>query len=93
VISMEKPDLYIVARFLDCLHDAEAPLKKTNLQLLVRMNYPRFAEYLEWMVEHQLASITKDDDGADVLVLSERGKAAYLRFVGWIRETMADIDV
>ncbi|MEM2941130.1 MAG: hypothetical protein QW304_06245 [Thermoproteota archaeon] len=44
---MGKPDLYVVARFLDVLYTNGNPMKKTNLQMLVGLNYPRFMEYLE----------------------------------------------
>ncbi|MBO3839880.1 MAG: hypothetical protein QXN75_01575 [Thermoproteota archaeon] len=39
---MEKPDLYVVARFLDILYSNGNPIGKTCLQMLVSLNYPRF---------------------------------------------------
>ena len=42
---MERPDLYVLARFLDVLHSSGQPMKKTNLQMRVGLNFPRFMEY------------------------------------------------
>ena len=41
---MERPDLYVLARFLDILYQ-NGRMKKTNLQNRVGLNYPRFIEY------------------------------------------------
>ncbi|HYB02861.1 MAG TPA: hypothetical protein VED17_00270 [Nitrososphaerales archaeon] len=35
-----------------------SPMKKTNIQMSLRLTYPRFREYLQWMLEHQLAAET-----------------------------------
>ena len=84
---MERPDLYVLARFLDTLYSNNQPMKKTNLQMKVGLNYPRFMEYLEWMVSHGFLQ-RKDDDGTDLYALSQQGLDAHHRLVAWIRETM-----
>jgi len=84
---VERPDLYVVARFLDSLYESGRPMKKTNLQMKVGLNYPRFMEYFEWMVSHGLVA-SRVEDGAEVLFLSPQGLDAYRRLVAWIRETM-----
>ena len=84
---MERPDLYVLARFLDTLHSNGQPMKKTNLQMKVGLNYPRFIEYLEWLVSHGLV-LQKDEAGTDLYSLSTQGLDSYHRLVAWIRETM-----
>jgi hypothetical protein len=44
---MEKPDLYVVARFLDIMFSNGSSMKKTNIQMLLGVNYPRFMEGTE----------------------------------------------
>ena len=85
---MERPDLYVLARFLDVLYENGGPMKKTNLQMRVGLNYPRFMEYFEWLTAHGFLQQKKDDDGADLYSLSPQGLDSYHRLVSWIRETM-----
>jgi len=87
VTALERPDLYVLARFLDSLHSNGQPMKKTNLQMKVGLNYPRFIEYLDWLVSHGLVQ-QKDEGGAELYSLSSQGLDAYHRLVAWIRETM-----
>ncbi len=84
---MERPDLYVLARFLDVLYENGSPMKKTNLQMRVGLNYPRFMEYFEWLTLHGF--LKKDEeDGTDIYSLSPQGLDAHHRLVAWIRETM-----
>jgi predicted transcriptional regulator len=85
---MERPDLYVLARFLDTLHSSGQPMKKTNLQTSVGLNYPRFMDYVQWLVSHGLVQQVKAEDGGDLYSLSPQGLDAYHRLVAWIRETM-----
>lgn len=84
---MERPDLYVLARFLDALFDNGQPMKKTNLQMRVGLNYPRFVEYLEWLVSHGFVKQTVEE-GTELYSLSQQGVDAHHRLVDWIRETM-----
>ena len=84
---MERPDLYVPARFLDILYENRR-LKKTSLQMKVGLNYPRFVEYLDWMLSHGFVQQEKDEDGSEVYLLSPQGYDAHRRLVSWIRETM-----
>jgi predicted transcriptional regulator len=86
-LGLERPDLYVLARFLDALYSDGQPMKKTNLQMKVGLNYPRFMEYLEWMVSHGFLQ-RKDEDGTELYALSAQGLDAHHRLVAWIRETM-----
>jgi predicted transcriptional regulator len=85
---LERPDLYVLARFLDKLHENGPRIKKTNLQMRVGLNYPRFIEYLDWMLSHGFVEQQKDEDGTELYSLSVQGLDAYRRLVAWIRETM-----
>ena len=69
---MERPDLYVLARFLDILYD-NRHLKKTNLQMRLGLNYPRFVEYLQWMISHGLVQQQTDEDGTEIYLLSPQG--------------------
>jgi len=88
---VRKPDLYVVARFLDVLWWSRAGMKKTPLQMSVRLNYPTFIKYLEWLQKHGLVKVVVDDDGNDKIALSDKGREAHRRLVEWIKETMKDL--
>lgn len=85
---MERPDLYVLARFLDIMYQNGKRMKKTNLQNRVGLNYPRFVEYLDWMVSHGFVERQTDENGSELYSLSPQGIDAYRRLVAWIRETM-----
>ena len=53
----------------------------------VGLNYPRFMDYLGWLVSHGLVQQT-DEGGTELYSLSPQGLDAYHRLVAWIRETM-----
>jgi predicted transcriptional regulator len=82
-----KPDLYVVARFLDVLWWDTVGMKKTPLQMSVGLNYQTFLKYLDWLKKHDLIKITVDD-GIERIKLSEKGIDAHKRLVEWIKDTM-----
>ena len=84
---MLKPDLYVVARFLDVLWWDTVGLKKTQLQMSVGLNYQTFLKYLDWLEKHELIKITSDN-GSERITLSKKGMDAHKRLVEWIKETM-----
>lgn len=86
-MGLERPDLYVLARFLDVLYENGQPMKKTNLQMRVGLNYPRFTEYLGWLVSHGLVQ-SNQEEGTELYSLSAQGVDAHHRLVAWIRETM-----
>ncbi len=90
---MLKPDLYVVARFLDTLWWGTSGMKKTHLQMSVGLNYQTFLKYLEWMEQHGMVKIQADNDGSERITLSEKGMDAHKRLVQWIRETMKDLKI
>ena len=92
--QMEKPDLYVVARFLDILYSSDTPMKRTNIQMRLGLNYPRFTEYLDWLLDHQLvAKVADGDDDAEKFALTPKGAESYHKLVDWIREMMQGIKI
>ena len=89
---MLKPDLYVVARFLDVLWWNNVGMKKTPLQMSVRLNYQTFLKYLEWLDEHELVIITVEDE-TERVKLSDKGKDAHKRLVEWIKDTMKGLKI
>lgn len=85
---MERPDLYVVARFLDILYRNGTAMKKTNIQMLLGVNYPRFTEYLDWMVRHGLVAETVDEEAGERIALTPKGIESYHRFVDWVKDTL-----
>ncbi|MDG6994733.1 MAG: hypothetical protein JRN52_02325 [Nitrososphaerota archaeon] len=89
---MDKPDLYVVARFLDIMHRNGTPMKRTNIQMLLGINYPRFSEYLDWMLTHQLVIVVADDDErGERIALATKGIESYHRLVDWIKDTIEGV--
>jgi predicted transcriptional regulator len=78
---------------LEILYDAGAPMKKTNIQRLLGLRYPRFTEYLDWLVEHKLVERTPDEDKVERIALTRKGIDSYHKLVAWIRETMEGIRI
>jgi predicted transcriptional regulator len=88
-----KPDLYVVARFLDIMYRNGSGMKKTNIQMLLGVNYPRFMEYLEWLLNHNLVSSGLDEEQAERIKLTPKGIESYHRFVDWIKETLDGVKI
>ena len=90
---MEKPDLYVVARFLDIMYRNGSSMKKTNIQMLLGVNYPRFMEYLEWSLKHGLVAASLDEERAERIMLTPKGVDSYHRLVDWIKETLDGVKI
>jgi predicted transcriptional regulator len=82
--GIKRPDLYVVARFLEKLWTAGRPVKRTRLQMAVGLNYGTFMKYLDWMLDRNLIAISKGDQGGDHVTLTKRGYDSYDRIVNWI---------
>ncbi len=63
-------------------------MKKTNIQMLLGVRYPRFMEYLEWLVEHKLVEEIFDEEKSERIKLTPKGIESYHTLVEWIRETL-----
>ena len=81
---MEKPDLYVVARFLERLWRDERPHRKTDLQLAVRLNYNVYKKYLDWMEQKGLIVVD------ETVRITPKGLETYKTLVAWIKETVGD---
>jgi len=89
---LEKPDLYIVARFLDIIYRNGSAMKKTNIQMSLRLNYPRFKEYLQWMLEHQLVAESIDEEEkTERIMLTPKGIDSYHKIIDWINDTLGAV--
>lgn len=84
-----RPDLYVVARFLDRLCQPDAAYNKARLQLAVRLNYDLFRSYLLWLHEKGFAE-TQTVLGHDMVVATAKGREAHQRLVGWIKQVLGD---
>ena len=77
----------MVARFLDVMFKNGSGMKKTNIQMLLGVNYPRFIQYLEWLLDHGLVTSIVDEEAVERIKLTPKGIDAYHRFVDWMNET------
>jgi predicted transcriptional regulator len=90
---LEKPDLYVVARFLDIMYKNGPAMKKTNIQMLLGLNYPRFIEYLDWLLKHDLVVEAADENKIEKIMLTPKGYDSYHRLVDWIKETLEGVKI
>lgn len=86
---LERPDLYVVARFLERLWRDGRPHGKTDLQLAVRLNYTVYKRYLDWMLEKGLVTLVPTADGERVAI-TPKGLETYHTFVSWLKDTVGE---
>lgn len=79
-----RPDLYVVARFLDALGSDGAAHTKTRLQSEVRLNYDLFVRYLVFLEERGLVRIEAQNPGSDHVTITPEGSEARRRLSEWI---------
>lgn len=87
--AMERPDLYVVSRFLERLWRDGRPRRKTELQLAVRLNYNVYKKYLDWLEQKGLIEVVSDSEG-DSIGITQKGLETYRTLVAWIKETVGD---
>jgi predicted transcriptional regulator len=85
---LERPDLYVVARFLERLWRENEPMLKTRLQVACNVNYDVFRKYISWMSERDLVRMENCPDGHERVVLTQKGHEAYRRMVQWVNEVI-----
>src|SRR5215217_5400246 len=68
-------------------------MKKTNIQMLLGVNYPRFIEYLEWLLKRDLVTTSLDEEGIERIKLTPKGIDSYHRLVDWIKETLDGVKI
>lgn len=73
---MERPNLYVLARLLEGLARAPAPVRKTQLQLTAGLNYTVFAKYLEFLVARGMVEVVPGA-GGEVLRLTPKGHDVF----------------
>ena len=82
--EIRKPDIYVIARFLEKLWATGKPVKKTRLQMSVGLNYGTFKKYLKWLLDRGLVTITVEKDKAEHVCLTTKGLESYNTIVNWI---------
>ncbi|HVL48923.1 MAG TPA: winged helix-turn-helix domain-containing protein [Candidatus Thermoplasmatota archaeon] len=88
--DLERPDLYVVARFLERLWRDQRVYRKTDLQLAVRLNYRVYKKYLDWMISKDLIAVSRDAEGVERIAMTPKGMRTYDAFVGTLREFVGD---
>lgn len=88
--DLDRPDLYVVARFLERLWRDPRPHRKTDLQLAVRLNYNIYKKYLEWLGAKGLITVTMREDGSEHIAITPKGVETYSTLVSWIKETVGE---
>lgn len=88
--GMDKPDLYVVARFLERLWKEGREFKKTELQMAVGLNYTIYVKYLRWLEKKGLIKFVQIDAKHEQIAITPKGIEAYRSLVEWIRETIGE---
>jgi len=88
VAAPSLPNLYIVARVLERLWEADAPMLRTHLQMAANVNYDVFSRYLDWMVSKALVTFEDNPGHHAKVVLTAKGRNSYLKLVQWINEVV-----
>ncbi len=81
-----RPDLFLVARFLERLQDGGAAMVKTRLQVAANVNYDVFSRYLAWLESRALVVLEGGPDGRERVAITEKGRRAYCQLLEWMDE-------
>lgn len=84
---MRKPDLYVIARFLDALDAEPQGRSKSDLQRAVRVNYDIFRSYLDVLTERGLA-VRKGTGRKERVEITTEGQAARARLLRWVEDVL-----
>ena len=85
----DRPDLFVVARFLERLWREGEPMLKTRLQVAANVNYDVFSRYLAWLVARGLVVLESNPDAHERVAITEKGKRAYRQLLEWMNEFVA----
>jgi len=85
-VPPERPDLFVVARFLERLWREGEPMVKTRLQVAANVNYDVFLRYLAWLQSRGLVVLENNPDGHERVAITEKGKRGYRQLVEWMNE-------
>lgn len=84
---MRKPDLYVLARFLDALHDLPDGRTKSDLQRAVRVNYDLFRDYMALLDERAL--VARSGSGrSERIRITPAGLDARRRMLDWVANVL-----
>lgn len=83
---LEKPDLYVVARFLDRLCRPDKTYSKAKLQVAVRINYDLFRRYLSFLEDKGWVRVVQEQGHSEVVRVTPLGLHTYHHLVDWIRQ-------
>ena len=83
-----KPDLYVVARFLEKLVAGGGQRRKTELQMAVGLNFNVYAKYLEWLETKNLVRLVEEDERSKWVSLTPMGMDTYKTLVKWIHDVI-----
>ena len=83
-----KPDLYVVARFLEKLITTGGSRRKTDLQMAVGLNFNVYAKYLDWLENKELIRTVEEDERLKRVFLTSKGMDTYKTLVKWIKDTV-----
>lgn len=83
-----RPDLYVLARYLEALRERDRAYTRRQLQMAVKLNHDLHARYLAFLEERGYVVFREDDRGVETARLTAKGVEAYHRFVGWVRELL-----
>ncbi len=81
-----KPDLYVVARFLEKLIASGGQRRKTELQMAVGLNFNVYTKYLEWLESKNLIDVVEEDEHSKWVSLTPKGMDTYKTLVKWIHD-------
>lgn len=87
-MTIDRPDLYVVARILERLWKEERPILRTRLQVASRVNYDVFTRYLDWMLGKGLVEMRDNGAGREGVSLTGKGSEAYRVLVQWINDVI-----
>jgi predicted transcriptional regulator len=86
-----KPDLYVVARFLEKLIVTGGSRRKTELQMAVGLNFNVYTKYLEWLESKGLIHTVEADERSKHVSLTPKGMETYKTLVKWIKDIVGPL--
>lgn len=74
--EIQRIDWKIIERLVRLLYYG-SKLKKTHISTKCNLSYDKCCKYLDWMEVMDLITKEKNDDGYEVVLLTERGSVLY----------------
>lgn len=78
-----RPDIYVVARFLERLAEPDRSFTRNQLQLAVRVNWDLLRKYLDYLAARGLVSV-----GEDRVILTKEGHEALASLRAWMQRVL-----